>query len=244
MIAEALAEVSGFGPYFAVGTGDEQRPGWRPLGELAADEAGLMEWIAGYGRRLGTDESRVAGSILYQGLAARLWSPVVGTAVAHGLVPVASGLRWRPAATGPLPLWSPPSARWRQEAPAGLAAAVYRAVMAGVLTPLAETVGRLTRVAPGLLRGNASAALAGVLKTVPSPLAGRASELVAHVIALGELHGTGDLAEPAPGAYFFVRRSCCLYYRVPGGGLCEDCVLLPQEQRELIWGRATRRTTR
>ncbi|MFD2121439.1 (2Fe-2S)-binding protein [Streptomyces cirratus] len=23
----------------------------------------------------------------------------------------------------------------------------------------------------------------------------------------------------------FTRRSCCLYYRVPGGGLCGDCVL-------------------
>ncbi|MEU7551440.1 (2Fe-2S)-binding protein [Streptomyces sp. NPDC044571] len=23
----------------------------------------------------------------------------------------------------------------------------------------------------------------------------------------------------------FVRRSCCLYYKVPGGGFCGDCVL-------------------
>jgi ferric iron reductase protein FhuF len=30
------------------------------------------------------------------------------------------------------------------------------------------------------------------------------------------------------GAQGFVRRSCCLYYRVPpGGGLCGDCALRP-----------------
>ncbi|MEO3809460.1 (2Fe-2S)-binding protein [Sphaerisporangium sp. B11E5] len=241
-VVTALTEVSAFGPYFAVATGPREEPGWRPLAGLAADEAGLREWIAGHGRRLGTGESRVAASILYQGLAARLWSPVVGVAAAYGLVPAAAGseLRWRPAATGPLPLWSPPSARWPAVPDAReRAAAVYRAVMTEVLTPLAEAVGRLTGVAPALLRGNASAALAAVLKTVPAPLAGRAGALVGDVLPLGELDGTGGLAEPAPGAYFFVRRSCCLYYRVPGGGLCEDCALLPREQRELIWARAT-----
>jgi len=25
----------------------------------------------------------------------------------------------------------------------------------------------------------------------------------------------------------FTRRSCCLYYRLPGAGMCADCALLP-----------------
>ncbi|WP_350325223.1 (2Fe-2S)-binding protein [Streptomyces katrae] len=41
----------------------------------------------------------------------------------------------------------------------------------------------------------------------------------------GALAGTGSFVhEPGLGVAF-VRRSCCLYYRVPGGGLCGDCVL-------------------
>ncbi|MFC6081178.1 (2Fe-2S)-binding protein [Sphaerisporangium aureirubrum] len=278
----ALTEVSAFGPYFAVSTGEpaaedggaadmhDRDPaedgsaaathgrspvadadtapghgsGWRPLGDLAADTALLRARIADHGRRLGTGEERVAASILYQGLAARLWSPVVGMAAAAGLVPATAGdLRWRPAATGPLPLWSPPTARWLA-VPGGAARqaeAVYRVVMGEVLEPLAAAVGRLTAIAPALLRGNASAALAGVLKTVPPALGGRSAQLVRELLAIGALDGTGELAEPAPGAYFFVRRSCCLYYRVPGGGLCEDCALLPQKDRDLAWARASGR---
>lgn len=41
------------------------------------------------------------------------------------------------------------------------------------------------------------------------------------------LTGTGERRAPvAPDhAWTFRRRSCCLYYRVPGGSTCADCVL-------------------
>jgi hypothetical protein len=43
----------------------------------------------------------------------------------------------------------------------------------------------------------------------------------------GLLAGTGELRPPRPPDrdWSFRRRSCCLYYRVPGGELCGDCVL-------------------
>ncbi|MGI5249917.1 (2Fe-2S)-binding protein [Actinacidiphila glaucinigra] len=39
------------------------------------------------------------------------------------------------------------------------------------------------------------------------------------------LRDAGGLRLTGPGAPAYVRRSCCLYYRVPGGGLCGDCAL-------------------
>ncbi|WP_250213408.1 (2Fe-2S)-binding protein [Acrocarpospora catenulata] len=50
---------------------------------------------------------------------------------------------------------------------------------------------------------------------------GTGERRVAASLELGRLRGTGRFA----GEPFFVRRSCCLYYRVPGGGTCGDCVL-------------------
>ncbi|MFI1618174.1 (2Fe-2S)-binding protein [Streptomyces lydicus] len=44
----------------------------------------------------------------------------------------------------------------------------------------------------------------------------------AHRTGCRHLRDTGTLDPTLPA---FARRSCCLYYRVPGGGLCADCVL-------------------
>ncbi|MFD7559857.1 (2Fe-2S)-binding protein, partial [Streptomyces sp. NPDC059835] len=41
----------------------------------------------------------------------------------------------------------------------------------------------------------------------------------------GALAGTGTFIHEEGLGVAFVRRSCCLYYKVPGGGLCGDCVL-------------------
>ena len=59
----------------------------------------------------------------------------------------------------------------------------------------------------------------------PSSPPGR-SGLGRELLRMGVLHGTGELAEPDPGQPFFVRRSCCLYYRLPTGGKCGDCALI------------------
>ncbi|GII79556.1 hypothetical protein Sru01_45380 [Sphaerisporangium rufum] len=283
-VGRALAEVSAFGPYFAVepaGTGRTTGPGerdghgdgdgrgraagpggagwagaagdggdgWRPMAELATDTAALRARIADFARRLGTGEPRVAASILFQGLAARLWSPVVGTVTARGLVPVdaAGCLRWRPAATGPLPLRAAAGGGWLAvpaDLPAGrVAGLVYDAVVPGLLAPLADAVRDVVKIPAAVLWGNAASALAGTLRTLPPvrpDLGPAAARLVAGVVRLGLLAGTGEPAEPAPGVHFFVRTSCCLYYRVPGGGLCDDCALVRPPDRAAAWARAAR----
>ncbi|MEV7970546.1 (2Fe-2S)-binding protein [Sphaerisporangium sp. NPDC088356] len=247
LVVTALADVSAIGPYFAVCTepGCDDAPSWRPLGELSSDIGALRARVADFERRLGTGESRVAASILFQGLAARLWSPVVGAATAHRLVPVhaSAHMRWRAAPTGPLPLWTPRTAGWATVRQAECAEVVYQAVVAELLDPLVEAFQQVTKIAPSLLWGNAASALAGTLRTLPAArpdLGPPAARLVGEVLRLGVLAGTGEPAEPAPGHHFFVRTSCCLYYRVPGGGMCDDCALLTPAIREAQWARTVR----
>jgi len=78
----------------------------------------------------------------------------------------------------------------------------------------------------------ASAALAGaagVLAGAVPERAGLAAQLTERILGRSPLHGTGNLGRPGPGQpeVVFSRRSCCLYYRIPGGALCGDCVLAP-----------------
>ncbi|MGG7569367.1 (2Fe-2S)-binding protein [Streptomyces sirii] len=46
--------------------------------------------------------------------------------------------------------------------------------------------------------------------------------LAASLLTTPQLRDSGTLDPTVPA---FSRRSCCLYYRAPGGGLCGDCVL-------------------
>jgi len=96
-------------------------------------------------------------------------------------------------------------------------------VVTGHLTPLAA--GLRGQVADGLLRGNAASAMIGSLTVIAAArpgLARAARSIAGQLLATGSLRGTGELTGPG---LDFRRNSCCLYYRVPGGGLCGDCSL-------------------
>ncbi|MGW0334914.1 (2Fe-2S)-binding protein, partial [Streptomyces sp. NPDC003011] len=58
---------------------------------------------------------------------------------------------------------------------------------------------------------------------------GRARALAAELLAHPLLVGTGTFTGTLTGTAFR-RRSCCLYYRVPGGGVCGDCCF-PRDPR-------------
>jgi hypothetical protein len=70
-----------------------------------------------------------------------------------------------------------------------------------------------------------------------SECAGRAAAVVEELLARAPLDGTATLERPDPerARWFLVRRNCCLYYRIPGGGTCGDCVLTPDEVRRQHW---------
>ncbi|GAA0925667.1 (2Fe-2S)-binding protein [Nonomuraea longicatena] len=236
-IAETVARVGAVGGYFELETGPPDA-GWRPFTDLWTDPGALGERVAAVAGRLGTDDSRVAASILFQGLAARLWSPLLGAAVLADLLLdlPPERLHWRPTSSGPLPLRiHSPAGRHLPARPAG---SLYHVAIAGLLEPLADAVHGLVRLAPGVMWGNVASSLAGTVGALAAhrpDTARQAVPLARDLLAIGLLRGTGEYAEPAPGHHFFVRRSCCLYYRLPGGGKCGDCILIPDAVRREQW---------
>jgi FhuF 2Fe-2S C-terminal domain len=220
-VAETLVDVAGLGPFFAVSTdpAEEVDPLWRPFPD------GIAALIEVTAARLCTDEVRVAASTAQLGLAARLWSPVLGCALVHGVVPSLATLRHRAGAPGVVPLWLPKVAGRRVTGPDEMAAAVYRSVVVEQLEGINSMVSGQTGIAAGLLWGNAASALIGTLRVLAGArpaLAGPGRELAVRLLATGKLRGSGTPVGPGLG---FRRRSCCLYYRVSGGGLCGDCCL-------------------
>ncbi|NJP64770.1 (2Fe-2S)-binding protein [Streptomyces spiramenti] len=220
-----------------------------PLAALYAGDPDPWERRLGHvASRLGTDERRVAASLAHQGLASRLWSVALAATAVLGTVPRLSPdrLYWLPEGSTPDDLWTTeqlaaPEGRERIRPPTGnpppagarvpqpsAADAVHRAVHTTHLAPLARTLRARTPVAPALLRGNSASALAGAgrqligwaRRSAAPEVAERVAELTATL-----LHHPQVRPEWTETAGVLRRRSCCLYYRVPGGGLCGDCVL-------------------
>ncbi|MER6123540.1 (2Fe-2S)-binding protein [Streptomyces sp. NPDC001795] len=170
-------------------------------------------------RSLHAPEIRVAASIAHQGLAARLWSVALGCATLYGQVPDLDPrlVHWDPDGSAPDDLWL-------SEVHALPVESLDAVVREGHLVPLASALSSRHGVSVRLLWGNAGSALAGSVRMLGhwartsgrTDVAERAHALAAGLLARSGLSGTLD---PATGR----RRSCCLYYRLPGGGLCGDC---------------------
>lgn len=220
LVRRALADAARTGPYFALSVGDDGRP-WRPATALYA--GGLAGLVESTGTQLGVTEARVAASTVHLGYAARLWSPVLGCALQDGIVPDLTELRT--GAGTPMRLNLPEPRGWRPGSEEELAALAYQMVVTCHLEPLGA--GLPVKVAAGLRHGNAAAAMTGALRVLACTrpdLGQPARALAERLLGTGVLRGTGQLT----GAGLeFLRRSCCLFYRVPSGGLCSDCPLPP-----------------
>ncbi|MCP3818222.1 (2Fe-2S)-binding protein [Streptomyces sp. A3M-1-3] len=219
-----LAESGSVGGFFALRTGRPDDGAYVPVAEVYAAEPGpLAVRIDRVAERLRAPERRVAASIAHLGLAARLWSVALGPAALYGEIPDLdpAGLLWDPRRTSPddLVLAAP------RPLPA-TAESLRQAVQYGHLVPLAAALRRECRISQRLLWGNAGSALAGAARELlvwaeqqgRPEVAERAGALARELFAHPDLRSTGVLG---PGS--FRRRSCCLYYRCPGGGLCGDC---------------------
>lgn len=214
-----LSDVSGLGPFFTVRTDPAEAadPSWRPVAELETDGPALRERISYVRGALGDPEPRVAASIAFQGIAAVIVSPPFAAAVLHSVVPALSpsDLHWRPMAGGPFPLWASRLVPFEKP---------LMALYEQHLPSLVDAVRAIVPVSPRVLWGNVASVVAGAAAMIARgrPAAGaRAFEVAAGLLDDGPLAGTGDLLPDRT----FRRRSCCLYYRVPGGGTCGDCVL-------------------
>ncbi|MEU5422495.1 (2Fe-2S)-binding protein [Streptomyces sp. NPDC020667] len=229
-----LRELSSVGPFFALRTDDDPGgAGEEYLSLTGRTEEAVRCRVATVAERLGTADRRVAASIAYQGIAGRLLSVALGSAVLTGRVPdLADGrLRWHPARTAPDDLWLPAPAALPPAA--DLAGRLREHVLDGPLTALHAAVRAVVPVSGRLLWGNAASSLAGSLRVLYAWCRERhRPEEAARVLALTRalldappLRGTGTLTAPAPGGPAFARTTCCLYYRVLPGGMCGDCVL-------------------
>ncbi len=241
--AHALADVDALGGFFALRTGPAEAvdPSWRPLTTLTALAAGsaspdgpLPRRIDEVAAQLGDAPRRVAASLLSLSLTARVVSIVLGAAAMHRLLPRLphTALHWRPWSGGPMPLWIETphvDALGPPEHP-DTACRVAEELATQHLHPLLDAVAVAASVPPTTLWGNAASSLGGAVRILVTerPEQRYAVEAMARgVLRLPPLAGLGEFVdEPShPTGLAFVRRSCCLFYRLPGGGLCEDCVL-------------------
>ncbi len=208
------------GAVAAVGAADA----YVPLARVyAGDHAPLEDRVRRVAERLRAPEYRVAASVAQLGLAARLWSVALGSGGAvRGVVPDIrpDTLHWDPARTTPDDLW------WSGDrVRPGTAEHLREVVQHGHSRPAGRCPARGRRGLPRLLWGNAGSALGGAVRELTRwahrhgrpEAARRAAWLAAALLDDPDLAGT--LQGPA-----LRRRSCCLYYRCPGGGLCGDCV--------------------
>jgi hypothetical protein len=239
-VGAVLDTLAGAGPFFALdldpppSVAPADGPAWHHFRELLDDRAVLSDRVgavrAAIAERAGLDladiDPRAAASLGHLGLTSRLVSPVLGGVLLAGelLRLDANALWWRDV-LGPVPLAAPGLTARRVDRDD--AATVAGELATGPAAELVDAFAELG-VSRRVLWGNLASAAAGALSMLRQIAPGGPAALQAFGAAL--------FAEPVMteagrfGPTGFQRNSCCLYYRVPGGGLCGDCVLRMRQQ--------------
>jgi ferric iron reductase protein FhuF len=195
------------------------------------DEAAAARLVDAVGGWLRTDERRVAASMVVLGYAARLVGPAIAAFVQSGILldvrPAQVRFSFAPGRGFRLTL--PEPGGWRAE-PAELCRHWGRLVVDGHLQPLIDTVRTVVPVAAGLLWGNVASSVAGALRAIAqdATIAADRRQAGTDLLGYGPLRGAGRFDDYGS-VPTFVRRSCCLYYRLDGGGMCGDCPLPKRE---------------
>lgn len=212
-IGTQLGEIASFGGFFAITVGGDPA-GWVPV-QRCYDE-GCADLVAKTSAGYRTTDLRIGASLVQFSHASRLWSPLLAAALQYGVLPELADLQRCATSTElrlPTAVGTPVDG--------ALPGQLYRRVITEHLEPLAA--GLSVKMAKGLLYGNAAAALVAAaheLARARPELRDDVRDVTESLLAMGELIGTGDLVELT-----FRRRSCCLFYRVPGGSNCRDCSL-------------------
>lgn len=243
---QTLAELGGFFT-LATSPGPEALP-WaqvlqpEPLGaRLEAVRAAL----AGSTRLPVADIDRqVAVSAAQVGIASHLWSVALATVVLHRWLPdlSARNLYSAPGLRGPLPLGVvDPDAGYAVPSLAEAVARVGEILVRGSLAELEQAYAQVGRTPLKVLTSNTASSLVGgarVLALHRPQHAAATWELTRELLTSTDLARAGRVVDPGSlpagvgGAMgspeeAFLRSGCCVFYRLPGHGLCPDCVLAP-----------------
>jgi iron complex transport system ATP-binding protein len=219
-----FTELATTSPYFAVGTGPVD-DGWRPVKQLYTDAALLDGIVARVQARMDAAEQRVAASTFFLGFAARLWSIGLGAAAGHRLLPDLSAehLLFQESG-GQIRLHIKHPVAWQGD---DLEPRLADMVLEWHLAPLSAALRRLGPISDKLLRGNAASALLGAARVFDrNAAAGPGWQLARRLCADERLSDAIRFNNAS-----YRRTSCCLYYRVPRGGLCGDCSIAGGDQR-------------
>ncbi|MEC3891331.1 (2Fe-2S)-binding protein [Nocardiopsis sp. LDBS1602] len=237
-MASLLADLGRINTFFALES-TPPGPGWEPVmrGEptgprLAAEVEGVRARIAArFGGRPEDVEWRVAASLFHQSLSSRVLSPVLAAAILYGVRMDPFHLFLRTGHDGPMTLRTidHEAGPLPDRSPEAIAAWVEATALAG-LSRVVHALREVGRISPRLLNGNTSSSLAGAARALAEarPERREVVEAVARRLLEGpSLKGGGGHTEAdGHGRPVFRRTTCCLYYRVPNGGKCGDCVLL------------------
>ncbi|ORB26663.1 (2Fe-2S)-binding protein [Mycolicibacterium parafortuitum] len=214
----ALKTVGMIGPYFSVGAG--ACDGFVRVDEFCAARH-LDAALAAVARRIGSDEARVAASSLQYEFAERLWSVTLGCWHLDKVVLDLRSLVCQAAPNGRIRfrIADPDGVEQAGPEPARIATSIAAQVIPH-LTTLHRGLRAGTRVADGLLWGNAATGAALATRTLTARDGDRrvgavAEALLAAPPMAGHLHDGGIL----------LRRTCCLYYRTAARRTCGDCPL-------------------
>jgi hypothetical protein len=248
VVEAVLGSVAGYGDFFRLpivplplAPEPDDPAGRRPFTDLIAAGASspLRQILDALARYLGTPVSRPVASLLHLGAAARLCAPLLAAAADFGVVPDLDErhLRYACEPSGRLVLSA-------AEAPAGrtgdlpaLADAIHGAVIGGPLATLTGAINQIVPLSGHTTRGNVASALAAAARILgaedPERAGGaRAHELLALLLDREPLRRAGSLRPSGqsgmagqPGTTYFRRRNCCLFFQIPGGGTCGDCIL-------------------
>lgn len=213
-ISTELAEISSYKGFFALTVGGDAA-GWHPVRQSYAD--GCADLVDATVRRYRTTDLRIGASLVHLAHATRLWSPVLAGALGHGVIPDLNDLQR-----------ADDGAQLRIPEPVGEAVnspsadLLYRVVVQQHMKPLAA--GLRVKLAHALLAGNIASALvgaSGALLSARPDLRRPIVRITKAILDTGMLAGSGTITGPNLG---FRRRSCCLFYRIPGRPVCGDCV--------------------
>ena len=218
-VERALTAAAHIGPYFAF-HGEAAAVALPP--QQLYEPRRLHSLLNAVGERIGTGEARVAASTLQYRVAARCWSLVLGAWHCGDLVIDLHGLGYVFTAPGSveLTLIDVTARDCASSATEDVAELIANTTVAQ-LTDLHTALHAVTRIADGLLWGNAASALMSAAQAVS--VSRPCDELTAVTTAILSRPPLTDRLLRTPTGR--VRRSCCLWYRTLDRSNCGDCPL-------------------